>query len=91
MFWSLLNGERTVVVLFIAPVLFAAPLSLLSEALSFSLLTLFAALIEIFAESSDSLAQFKTRGFIWDSTWGGYSAQSYDLEVDTAFESSVIT
>ncbi|GFS30931.1 hypothetical protein Acr_00g0014850 [Actinidia rufa] len=61
MTWSLLNGERAVVVLFIAPLLFAAPLSLLSEALSLSLLTLFALLIEIFAESSDSLAQFKTR------------------------------
>ncbi|PSS14024.1 Dolichol kinase [Actinidia chinensis var. chinensis] len=61
MTWSLLNGERAVFVLFIVPLLFAAPLSLLSEALSLSLLTLFALLIEIFAESSDSLAQFKTR------------------------------
>ncbi|KAL6979374.1 dolichol kinase [Sarracenia purpurea var. burkii] len=58
---SLLNGERAVVVLFIASLLFAAPLSLLTECLSLSLLTLFALIIEIFADFSNSLAQFKTR------------------------------
>ncbi|KAF5937691.1 hypothetical protein HYC85_025197, partial [Camellia sinensis] len=59
---SVFNGERAVVVLFIAPLLFAAPLSLLSESLSLSLLTLFSLSIEIFSESSsNSLSRFKTR------------------------------
>ncbi|KAI8573595.1 hypothetical protein RHMOL_Rhmol01G0289400 [Rhododendron molle] len=59
---SLLNGERAVVLLFIAPILHATPLSLLPEALSLSLLALFALVIEIFADSSPNsqLAQFKT-------------------------------
>ncbi|XP_058223299.1 dolichol kinase EVAN isoform X1 [Rhododendron vialii] len=60
---SLLNGERAVVLLFIAPILHATPLSLLPEALSLSLLALFALVIEVFADSSPNsqLAQFKTR------------------------------
>ncbi|KAE9445858.1 hypothetical protein C3L33_22221, partial [Rhododendron williamsianum] len=59
----LLNGERAVVLLFIAPILHATPLSLLPEALSLSLLALFALVIEVFADSSPNsqLAQFKTR------------------------------
>ncbi|XP_059626842.1 dolichol kinase EVAN [Cornus florida] len=58
---SLFNGERAVVVLFISRVLFATPLSLLYEALAFSLLALFALFIEIVAEASNSIGQFKTR------------------------------
>ncbi|KAG5566656.1 hypothetical protein RHGRI_002272 [Rhododendron griersonianum] len=59
----MLNGERAVVLLFIAPILHATPLSLLAEALSLSLLALFALVIEVFADSSPNsqLAQFKTR------------------------------
>ncbi|XP_052187404.1 dolichol kinase EVAN isoform X2 [Diospyros lotus] len=58
---SLFNGERAVVGLFIAPLVIAARLSLLTEAVSLALLSLFALLVEIAAESSESLAQFKAR------------------------------
>ncbi|CAH2041690.1 unnamed protein product, partial [Thlaspi arvense] len=58
---SLLNGERAVVVLFISPILVATPFSLLSESCFLFLLTLFALFLEIFAESSNSLDQFKIR------------------------------
>ncbi|XAR60004.1 Dolichol kinase [Bertholletia excelsa] len=58
---SLLNGERAVVVLFISRILVATPFSLLSESCFLFLLTLFALFLEIFAESSNSLDQFKMR------------------------------
>ncbi|KAK3022863.1 hypothetical protein RJ639_046050 [Escallonia herrerae] len=58
---SLFNGERAVVVLFIARTLYAAPLSLLAESLSLSLLSLFALSVEISVESSSPIAQFSTR------------------------------
>ncbi|KAA8544113.1 hypothetical protein F0562_022125 [Nyssa sinensis] len=58
---SLFNGERAVVVLFISRVLFATPLSLLSEGLALFILALFALFIEIVAEASNSIGQFKTR------------------------------
>ncbi|XP_047322941.1 dolichol kinase EVAN-like [Impatiens glandulifera] len=58
---SLLNGERAVVALFISRTLYTTPLDLLSEGLFLSLLSLFALFLEIFAESSSSFSQFKTR------------------------------
>ncbi|XP_023519430.1 dolichol kinase EVAN isoform X1 [Cucurbita pepo subsp. pepo] len=57
----LLNGERAVVLFFITSVLVSLPFSLLYHGLALSLLTLSALCIEIQAESSNSLHQFKTR------------------------------
>ncbi|XP_022857108.1 dolichol kinase EVAN-like [Olea europaea var. sylvestris] len=58
-----LNGERAVVLLYICQILFSTPLSLLSQAFSLSLLTLFALSVEISADDpSNPLSQFfKTR------------------------------
>ncbi|KAL2454012.1 phosphatidate cytidylyltransferase family protein [Abeliophyllum distichum] len=58
-----LNGERAVVLLYIGQILFSTPLSLLPQALSLSLLSLFALSVEIFADDpSNPLSQFlKTR------------------------------
>uniref|UniRef100_A0A9I9ELI8 dolichol kinase n=1 Tax=Cucumis melo TaxID=3656 RepID=A0A9I9ELI8_CUCME len=57
----LLNGERAVVLFFITSLLVSLPFSLLYYGLALSLLTLAALCIEIQAESSNSLHQFKTR------------------------------
>lgn len=58
-----LNGERAVVLLYICQILFSTPLSLLSQALSLSILSLFAFSVEISADDpSNPLSQFfKTR------------------------------
>ena len=61
----LLNGERAVVLFFITSVLVSLPFSLLYHGLALSLLTLSALCIEIQAESSNSLHQFKTRYLIF--------------------------
>ncbi|CAK9158537.1 unnamed protein product [Ilex paraguariensis] len=59
---SLMNGERFVVVFFISQILFSTPFSLLYEAVSLTLLSLFALFVEIAVEfSSDSLSPFKSR------------------------------
>ncbi|PIA29181.1 hypothetical protein AQUCO_06200044v1 [Aquilegia coerulea] len=57
----MLNGERAVVVLFMARVFFSLPFSLIYEGLALSLLALASFYLEIFAEKSTSLIQFKTR------------------------------
>ncbi|KAH6836744.1 phosphatidate cytidylyltransferase family protein [Perilla frutescens var. hirtella] len=54
-----LNGERAVVFLYVVQILFSTPLSLLPEAFSFSLLSLFALSVEISADdASNPLAIF---------------------------------
>lgn len=55
------NGERAVVLLFIARVLFSLPLSLLLHGLPLSLLALSALVVEISADASPSLSLLKTR------------------------------
>ncbi|KAF5196245.1 Dolichol kinase evan [Thalictrum thalictroides] len=57
----MLNGERTVVILFIARLLYSVPLFLLYEGFALSLLALAGFYLEIFTENSTSLIQFKTR------------------------------
>ncbi|KAG8387618.1 hypothetical protein BUALT_Bualt02G0039900 [Buddleja alternifolia] len=58
-----LNGERAVVLLYIIRLLFATPFSLLAEAISISLLSIFALYVEISADdASNPLARsFRTR------------------------------
>ncbi|KAL0390076.1 UNVERIFIED_CONTAM: Dolichol kinase EVAN [Sesamum calycinum] len=58
-----LNGERAVVLLYIIPILFSTPISLLPEACSLSLLSLFALCVEISVDdASNPLANyFRTR------------------------------
>lgn len=58
---SWLNGERTVVALFVARVLFSLPSSLLPHGLALSLLAISALVLDILADSSASLSQFNTR------------------------------
>ncbi|KAK9950139.1 hypothetical protein M0R45_005641 [Rubus argutus] len=58
---SWLNGERTVVALFVARVLFSLPSSLLPHGLALSLLAISALFLDILADSSTSLSQFNTR------------------------------
>ncbi|XP_026401125.1 dolichol kinase EVAN-like isoform X2 [Papaver somniferum] len=58
---SLLNGERTVVVLFLTRILFCMPKSLYYESLGLCLLAFAGLFIEICAENSTSLNQFKPR------------------------------
>jgi hypothetical protein len=60
---SWFNGERAVVLLFLARVLFSLPLSLLLHGLALSLLALSALFLEISADTSSSLSLFKTRYF----------------------------
>ncbi|KAK4492715.1 hypothetical protein RD792_003535 [Penstemon davidsonii] len=60
---QLLNGERAVLLFYVIRILFSIPLSLLPQAFSFSLLSLFALYVEISADdSSNPLANsFTTR------------------------------
>ncbi|XP_026417627.1 dolichol kinase EVAN-like isoform X2 [Papaver somniferum] len=58
---SLFNGERTVVVLFLTRILFCIPKSLYYESLGLCLLAFAGLFIEISAENSSSLNQFKPR------------------------------
>ncbi|KAI3867176.1 hypothetical protein MKW92_000070 [Papaver armeniacum] len=58
---SLFNGERTVVVLFLTRILFCIPKSLYYESLGLCLLAFAGLFIEISAENSTSLIQFKPR------------------------------
>ncbi|KAI3743234.1 hypothetical protein L1987_60940 [Smallanthus sonchifolius] len=58
---TLLNGERAVVLLFVSSILYSTHVSLLSEALAFSLLAVFALFVEISVESYGSTSSFKTR------------------------------
>ncbi|KAI3876893.1 hypothetical protein MKW92_016918 [Papaver armeniacum] len=58
---SLFNGERIVVVLFLTRILFCIPKSLYYESLGLCLLAFAGLFIEISAENSTSLIQFKPR------------------------------
>ncbi|KAL8214325.1 hypothetical protein R6Q57_003774 [Mikania cordata] len=58
---SILNGERAVVLLFVSSILYSTHVSILSEALSFALLAVFALFVEISVESYGSTEPFKTR------------------------------
>ncbi|XP_026440077.1 dolichol kinase EVAN-like [Papaver somniferum] len=58
---SLFNGERTVVVLFLTRILFCIPKSLYYESLGLCFLAFAGLFIEISAENSTSLNQFKPR------------------------------
>ncbi|KAK1426274.1 hypothetical protein QVD17_14944 [Tagetes erecta] len=58
---SILNGERAVVLLFVSSILYSAHISILFEAISFSLLAVFALFVEISVESCGSTSLFKTR------------------------------
>lgn len=60
---SLFNGERAVVLVFIASVLFSLPVSLLLHGLALSLLVISALFVEIRAEASTALSLFKIRYF----------------------------
>ncbi|CAI9104994.1 OLC1v1003811C4 [Oldenlandia corymbosa var. corymbosa] len=56
-----MNGERAVVVLYIARILCAAPFSLLLyESISLSIVSLFAIFLDIFADRDDPFSQFFT-------------------------------
>ncbi|KAK9068629.1 hypothetical protein SSX86_012744 [Deinandra increscens subsp. villosa] len=58
---SILNGERSVVLLFVSSILYSTSVSVLSEALSFALLAVFALFVEISVESYGFTSPFKTR------------------------------
>ncbi|XP_024031450.1 dolichol kinase EVAN [Morus notabilis] len=58
---SLVNGERAVVVIFVAGVVFSLPSSLLCHGLALSLLALSALSLDVLADSSNSFSFFKTR------------------------------
>ena len=58
---SLVNGERAVVVLFVARIVYLLPFSLLCHGLSLSLLALAALSLDVLADSSNSFSLFKTR------------------------------
>ncbi|KAJ4725047.1 dolichol kinase EVAN [Melia azedarach] len=59
--FSMLDGERGVVVLFLCRVLFSLPFSLLCHGLNLALLSLFALFLDIRAENCASLSRFRTR------------------------------
>ncbi|GAV62623.1 hypothetical protein CFOL_v3_06146 [Cephalotus follicularis] len=59
--WSVLNGERAVVVVFVCRILFSLPLSLLSHGVALSLLSLFALYVEVHLDNSALLPHFNTR------------------------------
>lgn len=58
---SLVNGERAVVVLFVARIVYSLPFSLLCHGLSLSLLALAALSLDVLADSSNFFSLFKTR------------------------------
>ncbi|CAN0898926.1 Dolichol kinase EVAN [Linum grandiflorum] len=57
----LITGERAVVVMFIACLLYSLPQSLLYPGIYLAFLSLFAVVVEIRSETSGSLSRFKTR------------------------------
>ena len=66
-----MNGERGVLVLYIARILYAAPISLLAESIALGILSLFALSLEISADHDhdhDPFSRFfKTRYFMHQS------------------------
>ncbi|XP_076946458.1 dolichol kinase EVAN-like [Bidens hawaiensis] len=57
----ILNGERAVVLFFVSTILHSTRLSLIYEALAFSVLAIFALFVEISVESHASTSNFNTR------------------------------
>lgn len=64
-----MNGERGVLVLYIARILYAAPISLLAESIALGILSLFALSLEISADHDhDPFSRFfETRYFMQQS------------------------
>nr|CAB3448829.1 unnamed protein product [Digitaria exilis]CAB3448853.1 unnamed protein product [Digitaria exilis] len=87
---ALLTGERLVVFLFAARVALEAPASL---AAPLAILAAAALAVELAVDGSDPasspLRRFRTRCFIWHTSWCHYSAQRYALSANPAVKALI--